>query len=308
MLAGVYVKRCDINLKKEVPLLSLSPCQLKAPRLYKEHENEGLETIGSQMNHKTNNVLLKANSEAGIGVIDWFAHDRVLSALSNGLPINEDEEAVSISTIKKGLHSLLYACYSAQRHAIASYAGVEVNSLVLGNKSLLHFVVKDYISAKYGKVHAPSNVSLGIANNNGEKWIDILYVLSAAEEPLLGDKFYAYELAFGEGKMGDNNQKWSELLLGKLDFRDPIYFYSVKERTRDKFFSSNISSFRWMGTAVSDVINSRYFSLTTVSGVLTSNQPQMVVILVLGGPTLFLFFSFFALVQGHPSFLCGERN
>lgn len=274
MLAGVYVKRCDINLKEEVPLLSLSPCQLKAPRLYKDHENEGLETIGSQMNHKTNDVLLKANSEAGIGVIDWFAHDRVLSALSIGLPINEDEEAVSISTIKKGLHSLLYACYSAQRHAIASYAGVEVNSLVLGNKSLLHFVVKDNISAKYGKVHAPSNVSLGIANNNGEKWMDILYVLSAAEEPLLGDKFYAYELAFGEGKMGDNNQKWSELLLGKLDFRDPIYFYSVKERTRDKFFSSNISSFRWMGTAVSDVINSRYFSLTTVSGVLTSNQPK----------------------------------
>ncbi|XP_058188783.1 peroxisomal ATPase PEX1 isoform X2 [Rhododendron vialii] len=282
----VYVKRCDINLKKEVPLLSLSPCQLKAPRLYKDHENEGLETIGSQMNHKTNDVLLKANSEAGIGVIDWFAHDRVLLALSNGLPINEDEEAVSISTIKKGLHSLLYACYSAQRHAIASYAGVEVNSLVLGNKSLLHFVVKDYISAKYGKVHAPSNVSLGIANNNGEKWIDILYVLSAAEEPLLGDKLYAYELAFGEGKMGDNNQKWSELLLGKLDFRDPIYFYSVKERTRDKFFSSNISSFRWMGTAVSDVINRLTVLLSSAAGMFLSsyNLPFPGHVLIHGPP------------------------
>lgn len=265
MLTGIYVKRCDINLKKEVPLLSLSPCKLKAPRNYKDLENNSLEVTGSQMNHKTNDILLKAHSDASLGVIDWFAHDRVLSSLSNGLQSNEDEEAVSISTVKKGLQSLLHAWYSAQLHALAS-SGVEVNSLVLGNKSLLHFVVKDNKSAKYGKAHAPSNVSIGVTSNNGEQWIDILYVLSTSEEPPLGDKLYAYELEFGEEKTRDSNQKWSELLLRKLNFGDPIYMYSVKEGTHDKFFGSKVSTLGWMGTAVSDVINSRYFSLTTVSG------------------------------------------
>lgn len=266
----IYVKRCDINLKKEVPLLSLCPCKLKAPRNYKDLENNSLEVTGSQMNHKTNDILLKAHSDASLGVIDWFAHDRVLSALSNGLQSNEDEEAVSISTVKKGLQSLLHAWYSAQLHALAS-SGVEVNSLILGNKSLLHFVVKDNKSAKYGKAHAPSNVSFGVTNNNGEQWIDILYVLSTSEEPPLGDKLYAYELEFGEEKTRDSNQKWSELLLRKLNFGDPIYMYSVKERTHDKFFSSKISTLGWMGTAVSDVINRLTVLLSSAAGLFLSN-------------------------------------
>ncbi|THG01537.1 hypothetical protein TEA_020793 [Camellia sinensis var. sinensis] len=257
----IYVRRCNINLKREVPLLSVSPCQLKMSGNSKAIDNDGLEVVGSQKNRKTNDVLLKTKSDTNMGIIEWSTHERVLAALSNGLPSNKDEEAATQSIIKKGLHNLLHAWHSAHLHAIASNAGVEVNSLVLGTESLLHFVVKDYSIGKHGKVQTSSNFSFGITNRIGEPWIDILYVLSISEEPLHDDKVYAYEFVFDKGNMGDNNLSSSELLVGKLSLGDPVYFYSVKERTSNKFFSPKISSLGWMGTAASDIINSRYFLL-----------------------------------------------
>ncbi|KAI7999318.1 Peroxisome biogenesis protein 1 [Camellia lanceoleosa] len=256
-MSWIYVRRCNINLKREVPLLSVSPCQLKMSGNNEAIENNGLEVVGSQKNRKTNDILLKTKSDTNMGIIEWSTHERVLAALSNGLPSNKDEEAVTQPIIKKGLHNLLHAWHSAHLHAIASNAGVEVNSLVLGNESLLHFVVKDYSIGKHGKVQTSSNFSFGITNRIGEPWIDILYVLSISEEPLHDDKVYAYEFAFDEGNMGDNNLSSSELLVGKLSLGDPVYFYSVKERTSNKFFSPKISSLGWMGTAASDIINSR---------------------------------------------------
>ncbi|KAL7210805.1 hypothetical protein ACSBR2_013809 [Camellia fascicularis] len=267
----IYVRRCNINLKREVPLLSVSPCQLKMSGNNKAIENNGLEVVGSQKNRKTNDILLKTKSDTNMGIIEWSTHERVLAALSNGLPSNKDEEAVTQPIIKKGLHNLLHAWHSAHLHAIASNAGVEVNSLVLGNESLLHFVVKDYSIGKHGKVQTSSNFSFGITNRIGEPWIDILYVLSISEEPLHDDKVYAYEFAFDEGNMGDNNLSSSELLVGKLSLGDPVYFYSVKERTSNKFFSPKISSLGWMGTAASDIINRLIVLLCPASGGMLSS-------------------------------------
>lgn len=267
----IYVRRCNINLKSEVPLLSVSPCQLKMSGNNKAIENNGLEVVGSQKNRKTNDILLKTKSDTNMGIIEWSTHERVLAALSNGLPSNKDEEAVTQPIIKKGLHNLLHAWHSAHLHAIASNAGVEVNSLVLGNESLLHFVVKDYSIGKHGKVQTSSNCSFGITNRIGEPWIDILYVLSISEEPLHDDKVYAYEFAFDEGNMGDNNLSSSELLVGKLSLGDPVYFYSVKERTSNKFFSPKISSLGWMGTAASDIINRLTVLLCPASGGMLSS-------------------------------------
>lgn len=267
----IYVRRCNINLKREVPLLSVSPCQLKMSGNDKAIENNGLEVVGSQKNRKTNDILLKTKSDTKMGIIEWSTHERVLAALSNGLPSNKDEEAVTQPIIKKGLHNLLHAWHSAHLHAIASNAGVEVNSLVLGNESLLHFVVKDYSIGKHGKVQTSSNFSFGITNRIGEPWIDILYVLSISEEPLHDDKVYAYEFAFDEGNMGDNNLSSSELLVGKLSLGDPVYFYSVKERTSNKFFSPKISSLGWMGTAASDIINRLIVLLCPASGGMLSS-------------------------------------
>lgn len=267
----IYVRRCNINLKREVPLLSVSPCQLKMSGNNKAIENNGLEVVGSQKNRKTNDILLKTKSDTNMGIIEWSTHERVLAALSNGLPSNKDEEAVTQPIIKKGLHNLLHAWHSAHLHAIASNAGVEVNSLVLGNESLLHFVVKDYSIGKHGKVQTSSNFSFGITNRIGEPWIDILYVLSISEEPLHDDKVYAYEFAFDKGNMGDNNLSSSELLVGKLSLGDPVYFYSVKERTSNKFFSPKISSLGWMGTAASDIINRLIVLLCPASGGMLSS-------------------------------------
>lgn len=267
----IYVRRCNINLKREVPLLSVSPCQLKMSGNNKAIENNGLEVVGSQKHRKTNDILLKTKSDTNMGIIEWSTHERVLAALSNGLPSNKDEEAVTQPIIKKGLHNLLHAWHSAHLHAIASNAGVEVNSLVLGNESLLHFVVKDYSIGKHGKVQTSSNFSFGITNRIGEPWIDILYVLSISEEPLHDDKVYAYEFAFDEGNMGDNNLSSSELLVGKLSLGDPVYFYSVKERTSNKFFSPKISSLGWMGTAASDIINRLIVLLCPASGGMLSS-------------------------------------
>ncbi|CAL5410823.1 unnamed protein product [Camellia sinensis] len=267
----IYVRRCNINLKREVPLLSVSPCQLKMSGNSKAIDNDGLEVVGSQKNRKTNDVLLKTKSDTNMGIIEWSTHERVLAALSNGLPSNKDEEAATQSIIKKGLHNLLHAWHSAHLHAIASNAGVEVNSLVLGNESLLHFVVKDYSIGKHGKVQTSSNFSFGITNRIGEPWIDILYVLSISEEPLHDDKVYAYEFVFDKGNMGDNNLSSSELLVGKLSLGDPVYFYSVKERTSNKFFSPKISSLGWMGTAASDIINRLIVVLCPASGGMLSS-------------------------------------
>ncbi|XP_028095148.1 peroxisome biogenesis protein 1 [Camellia sinensis] len=271
MFAGIYVRRCNINLKREVPLLSVSPCQLKMSGNSKAIDNDGLEVVGSQKNRKTNDVLLKTKSDTNMGIIEWSTHERVLAALSNGLPSNKDEEAATQSIIKKGLHNLLHAWHSAHLHAIASNAGVEVNSLVLGTESLLHFVVKDYSIGKHGKVQTSSNFSFGITNRIGEPWIDILYVLSISEEPLHDDKVYAYEFVFDKGNMGDNNLSSSELLVGKLSLGDPVYFCSVKERTSNKFFSPKISSLGWMGTAASDIMNRLIVVLCPASGGMLSS-------------------------------------
>ncbi|GFZ08704.1 peroxisome 1 [Actinidia rufa] len=259
----IYVKRCKVNLKKDTPLLSLSPCQLKDQR-----------------------YTPKTNSDANMGIIDWSSHERVIAALSNGLPKNEDKEAVTKANIKKGLYTLLHAWYSAQLHAISSNAGVEVNSLVLGNKSLLHFVMKDYGTGKHGKVNTSSNFSFGIKHKIGEQWTDILYVLSASEESPHSAEVYTHELAFDDGNMGNNNLKNSESLIEKLNLGDPVNLYSVKESTSDKLFKSKISSLGWMGTAASDVINRLIVLLSSASGMLLSryNLPFPGHVLICGPP------------------------
>ncbi|KAL6965453.1 hypothetical protein U1Q18_036505 [Sarracenia purpurea var. burkii] len=281
----IYVKRCHINLKKEVPLLSLSPCQLKVSWNTKDLQNSGLEVIGSRENRTTNDIL-EPISETSWGIVDWSTHGEVLSAISNGLPSNSNEEAVTISDIKNRLRSLLHAWYSAQLHVIASNAGVEVTSLVLGNKSLLHFVMKEYRTGKNRKVQTSSTSSFGTRTKTGEAWIDILYVLSTFGESIHGDEVYAYELAFDKGNMGENNLKSSELLLGKMNLGDPVYLDSVKEKISEKFSSTQISSVGWMGTAVSEVINRLIVLLSSDSRMLLSSYslPSPGHVLIYGPP------------------------
>uniref|UniRef100_A0A5B7BPC2 Peroxisomal ATPase PEX1 n=1 Tax=Davidia involucrata TaxID=16924 RepID=A0A5B7BPC2_DAVIN len=282
----IYVKRFNISLKKDIPKLSLSPCQFKMFGKNKALENNGLEVLDSHKNQKTKHMLLRTNSDTDMGIIDWSTHARVVAALSDESPTNEDEEAATKSNTRKGIQSLLHAWCFAQLEAIASNAGVEVNSLVFGNETLLHFEVNGYKFGTHGKVQVSSNGSLEIRSRTGEPSVDILYILSISGESLHSDTVNAYELAFDEGNKRNNSPRGLESLLGKLHLGDGVCFYSVKERTSDKDFNFSISSLSWMGTTASDVFNRLTVLVSPASEMLFSayNLPLPGHVLIYGPP------------------------
>jgi peroxin-1 len=157
------------------------------------------------------------------------------------------------------LRRLLQAWYRAQLDAIASTSGVEVNSLIVGKETLLHFEVKGYdfgIDRKTReKASSYSNGSLKNRNKTGGTQLEFLYVLSIPEESVHGIKVNAYSLAFNERKKDNLGVG----LFERLKLGGPVSFYSLKESNSFTGFSSNASSLSWMGTTASDVINSRYF-------------------------------------------------
>lgn len=271
----IYVKRCNFNFKKEVPLLSLSPFRFKVSGNSMALEKHDPDDVGNRKSYKA-----EKNSDAYTDKTDWSLHDRVVAAFGNAITRNDG--AVTKPNSKKGLLNLLHFWCSAQLHALGSYARDEAISMVLGNESLLHFVVKDYKSGTYGKEHTSYTESSGIRNMDGG--VDVMFVLSTSEEPMRCEKFYVYELAFDKGNPGDNNLK--SPLLGDLGLRGPINIHSVAERTSQKLLTSKISSLEWMGTAASDVISRLVVQLSFASGLLLSgyNLPLPGHVLIHGPP------------------------
>ncbi|KAH7569666.1 hypothetical protein JRO89_XS06G0235800 [Xanthoceras sorbifolium] len=249
----VYIKGFTADLKKEIPILSLSPCHFKMLGNDKAIEN-GFDALNSNKIHEKKNMLLRTSSGA---IVDWSTRDEVVSALSCESSHKEDEETVCQSDNKKGLECLLHTWMLAQLDAVASNAGSEVNSLVLSNETLLHFEVNGYKSRSYGNVQASSNGSLEHRNKTSEPRLEILYVLTISEESLDGGKIMAYQLTLDERDRQNDNLEGADRLLGKLKFGDPVSFYSVKDKTSTQGFHSNVSSLSWMETTASDVFNSR---------------------------------------------------
>ncbi|KAM7518793.1 hypothetical protein LguiB_017755 [Lonicera macranthoides] len=281
----VYVKRCNINLQKDAPLFSLSPCHFKMSGKNEALENNGSEDLDNHKNIKTKNSFLENKSDTDMGVIDWSTHERVVSALSYESPINMDEEAIK-SNSRKGISCLLRSWCLAQLQAIVSSTGVQVNSLVVGSKTMLHFEVKGNQFAKDGKLQGSYSGSLGKRNRNGESSVDVLYLLSVPEESLHVGEVNGYELPFDEDK-GDNTKlKSLELMLGKLHLGEGISFHSIKERSSDKRLNMSISSLDWMGTAASDVTNRLTLLLSPASGMMfsTYNLPFPGHVLIYGPP------------------------
>ena len=254
MPAGVHLKGCDVNLKKDIPSLSLSPCHFKKLRKNKALEENGLEVLDSQHSREVKNMLLKTSSGNNLDHVDWSTHDEVIAALSYESSCEEDGEAACQSNGGKGLQSLLRAWFLAQVDAIASNKGSEVSSLFLGNETLLQYELKFFKQGIHGIVLASSNGSLEDGNKTADLFIDVSYLLIISDESLQGGRVNAYEIAF------DQRNNSLEGALQNLNLRNPVSVYSVQERTSDKDISSDLSSLSWMGTAASDVINSRYFS------------------------------------------------
>ncbi|KAF3440232.1 hypothetical protein FNV43_RR18515 [Rhamnella rubrinervis] len=124
----VYLKGCNV-LKKDVPSLSLSPCCFKMSGKDKAFEKMALKHF----------IAIRVIKERHASQ-DWFRH--------------------LYGDFRMGLQILLNAWFLAQLDAISSHTGVEVNSLILGRETLLHFVVKDSKFRAQENVHASCNGTL----------------------------------------------------------------------------------------------------------------------------------------------------
>ncbi|CAB4307142.1 unnamed protein product [Prunus armeniaca] len=259
----VYLKGCIGILKTDVPLLSLSPCHFKIFGKDKAVERNGIEVLDRHKIRKKKNMLLMTGSSTYIDVTDWSTHDKVVDAFSYESSCKEDEGASQKSEEGKGVESLVKAWILAQLDAIASNAGEEINSLVLGNETILHFEVKGQKSGIEEKVHESSNGCLENKNKNAELPVEILYVLTFSKESQHAGN--AHELVFDERNKDNNNLGGLETIV-KLKEGDPVSFYSVRERMSEKDVPADVSSLSWMGTIASDVLNRMLVLLTPASG------------------------------------------
>ncbi|RVW34014.1 Peroxisome biogenesis protein 1 [Vitis vinifera] len=183
-------------------------------------EENGLEVLDRLTNHKTKSMLLETNSDTYMNISDWSTHEEFAAALSFESP------------------------------------GTEIDSLVVGNETLLHFNVTSDKFGTLGKFQASSNGSSKNRSSDGDLSVEILYILAISEESQHSGKFNAYELSFPERNKRNNNLGNLELLVGNLRLGEPVSFYCMKERTSAKGFSLTASSLSWIGTAASDIINS----------------------------------------------------
>lgn len=259
----VYLKKCTVNLKKEIPMVSLSPCHFK---MLEKDKAFGIGLELDNKNHKTKKMLEKTSSGIYMDDGDLSAEDDIIAALSSEPSSKEDEEAVYQFKNKKGLECLLHTWLLAQLTAVASNIGSEFNTLVLSNETLLHFEVKGYKSGTYGKVPASCNGALENKTKARELRTEIFCVLTFSEESLHGGKNNAYELTLEARGQQNNNTEAVRQLFGKLNSGDPVSFYTVKERGSTQGFDSNVSSLSWMGTTASDVINRIKVLLSPDSG------------------------------------------
>ncbi|KAK1361426.1 Peroxin-1 [Heracleum sosnowskyi] len=261
----IYLKRHDISPNKKISSFSLLPCQFKT--LKKDvFDNNSSEVLVSQKSRQVK--LDKIYSDTEMGVIDWSVHEKILPAIFNDSP--DDNNDVTGHKSSKRLSSLLCSWCSAQLQAISS-VGVDVNSLILGQKTLIHFKLKDHEFENIERLAKSCNGSLGSRNRTGELSVDILYILSISEESHSGENIAAYELSLTKTNSEQNNQRRFKLPVDKVQLDEGVYFDSVKERTYNKYLHSTVSSLEWMGTAASDITNRLTALLSPVSAKLFSS-------------------------------------
>ncbi|TKY58960.1 Peroxisome biogenesis protein 1 [Spatholobus suberectus] len=255
----VYLKACNIILEKSIPSTSLFPCQFKLLRQENADEKDGLEVFHGHKNHIDEKLHAKATSGVFVDTIDWSIQNEVVAALSDESNYKAEEEATNQSQNQRGLQSLVRLWYIAQLKAITSITGLEVSSLVLGNKTLLHFELSCYKLGSNGKVQLAYNSS-----ENSGKAAEMLFLLTFGEEYMHHGKLDAYEVALGGGL---NNINIGDLkLFERIKLCDPVSIHSIEERASEDHISSNVSYLGWMEKTVDDVINRMLILLCSASG------------------------------------------
>lgn len=181
--------------------------------------------------------------------LNWSIHNEVVAALSDESSNKADEEVANQSQNQKGLQNLVRLWYIAQLEAITSITGVEVNSLVIGSKTLLHFELSCY------KIGSDEKLQLTSSENIG-KTVEMLFLLTFGEEDLHHGKLNAYEVSLG-GKL--NNINIEDLkLFERVKLGDPVSLCFMEDRASKDHISSNVSFLGWMEKTASDVINSMF--------------------------------------------------
>ncbi|CAF1788711.1 unnamed protein product, partial [Brassica napus] len=280
----VHLRGCNVNVNKEVPALSLSPC------IFKISEKENVLDRGTDMLGNPNSNRRSSHPPSGlttnVDVVDWSVHEKVVTALlSEGLQIEGEQDNAYQLKNKKGLECLTRLWSLAQRDAIASVTGVDVSSLIVGRETLFHFEVGGLESYK-SRDGQPSVVDLlEIRKKDKIVPLEILYVMTVSDESSLGDKFIAYELTLDRSEKKDNVVH-IEPMLEKMNLGEPIFFSSAKERHYNKGVSPDVSSLAWMGSVVSDVIKRMTVLLSPTAGMWFSkfSIPSPGHILIYGPP------------------------
>lgn len=217
----VYVKRCNFNVKKDIPLLSVSPCRIRILG-----NNNSFGTKGPRVTDSRKPFKFR---DYDTDTVDLSTNGTFTESLSYE-PLNENEDANSQFCSRKDIEGVIRAWCLAQLDAVASDEGTDVNSLVMGNATLLQIKVK--------------------GNRNKKRNIDIMYLLKISEEDLHGGQVNAYEIYLNEEK---KDLEGLQLLFDKLELGDPVNFLSVNERNSGRSVPRGMSS--WMGGAASDITN-----------------------------------------------------
>ncbi|KAL7616859.1 hypothetical protein Lser_V15G00299 [Lactuca serriola] len=276
----VHVRSCNIVLQKDPLSFVISPCQFK---MYgkKVSESNGFGNLHGQKNHRTEKMFLKTNPDTQYDLSDWSTHEKVIAAISDDTSGHQNEGTSVSPTSNKGLLVLLHAWILSQLDAIMSFSKTELNSMVLGNKMLLHFQVK---GNDLQKLHESHNGSFEVKKKTGESSVDIMYVLSVSEDSMQGG--VAYEIEFSEGNKKTMNKKNLDFFLQKLEKGDGLPLHTVKERISNKRSTLDISSLSWMGTTAADVTNRLMVLLSPSSGIFLStyNLPFPGHVLIYGPP------------------------
>ncbi|KAF6176657.1 hypothetical protein GIB67_034519 [Kingdonia uniflora] len=280
----IYVKEYDVPPQKDIPPLKLSPCRFKLYRKDEALKENGSNFPEKNRNRRMKNMAFRTNMFDNDGLMDWSTHEELVVSLSSQKSNFEVEEVTSQFCDTKVLQSFLHVWLNGQIEAIAANTGVNVSSLVLGNQSLLHFLVNGHKFGTSRKEQAPCGGSSEYKQRSGEQPVELLYVLTPVESSDFGH-YGCYEITKDEIKSTDD-LKLSQQPFGKLDLGDPVYCDSIKEETLDKRLGCTISSLSWMETATCQVIERLRLLLSPTYGKLfrTYNLPLPGHVLIYGPP------------------------
>ncbi|XP_022954952.1 peroxisome biogenesis protein 1 isoform X1 [Cucurbita moschata] len=241
----VLVKQQNVTLKADFSSASLSLCYFKI------HDDDvpllknDLKASDSHNSVKRKNILSKTSSWSYMDVANLPVHEQVLDVLSHESPGREDEDSRCMSSVEKGLQTLLRVWLLAHLDAIASSVGTEVNSMLLGNQSLLHFEVRTRGNINSASLNASEDTN---------KTDEILCLMTISQEPQQVVCSNAFKLSFDDQNKCVINLGGVELSK-RLHFGDPGSFSTIKEKTYIDVDSLDVSSLSWLDASLPNVIN-----------------------------------------------------